>query len=914
MSEETTRALPGDILIVDDSSANLKLLMKILTGRGYVVHPASDGELAFRFLRSTLPDLILLDIKMPGMDGFEVCRLIKSVERTRDIPVIFISVLGGEHDKVKAFQAGGVDYIAKPFYPEEVLARVEHQLRLRELTERLEQKISERTVELTKTNQQLNNEIAERRQAEEALRESQQRLDNIVANTPGAIYRCDNDEHWTVRFISAGITQISGYAAEEFINNRVRSYASIIHPDDRQNLADAVASSLARKEHYELDYRLIAKDGALRWVHEQGRGVFDPKGQLLCLDGVILDNTDQREAEEALRISTARLQLATRTAQIGIWDWDVVKNELMWDDSMFQLYGIQAEEFGGAYDAWARTIHPEDKAYAEGEIQAALRGEHEYAPEFRIVWPDGSIRHIKADSHTIHDPEGKPLRMIGTNIDITERKQTEEELRNYKDNLEEVIQQRTAELVMAKQHAENANRAKSVFLANMSHELRTPLNAILGFSSLMRNEPEANESQRQSLDIINRSGEHLLHLLNDILDMAKIESGQVQLESQPFDLGAMVRDITDMMRVRAEAQHLVLQIDQASQFPRYIVGDESRLRQILINLMGNSIKYTEQGGVTLRLSTKNNKAAHLLIEVEDTGTGITAEEQQRIFEPFVQLVEQGVSNGAGLGLTITRQFVQLMGGNITLESEPGKGSLFRVDLPLIEAKESDIIKIEPAERNNVIGLAQGQPEYRILVVEDQFENQLLLTRLMESVGFQTKKAENGEQGVQLFQSWHPHLIWMDRRMPVMDGMEATRRIRELPDGKKVKIIAVTASAFSDQRKEMLTAGMDDYVSKPYRTSEIYDCLSKHLGVKYIYNNTPEPQEVDDILTPEMLNGLPKRLIKELKEALESLDPEQIKTAIQQIEKEDKSLHKKLSQLAASFNYPVILRALLQMKK
>jgi CheY-like chemotaxis protein len=251
----------------------------------------------------------------------------------------------------------------------------------------------------------------------------------------------------------------------------------------------------------------------------------------------------------------------------------------------------------------------------------------------------------------------------------------------------------------------------------------------------------------------------------------------------------------------------------------------------------------------------------------------------------------------------------MMGGGISLVSTPGKGSLFIVDLPLTEARESDIVKTKQAELSQVIGLAPDQPEYRILIVEDQFENQLLLKRLMESVGFGVQIAENGVQGVELFQSWHPHFIWMDRRMPVMDGMEATRKIRELPNGKEVKIAAVTASAFSNQRKELLAAGMDDYVRKPYRAEEIYHCLTKQLGVKFLYKSAPDGQKLDMNLTPEMLAGLPEKMLDELRQALESLDAERIETAIQRIATQNQTLQQKLSYLVANYNYPAILRAL-----
>jgi signal transduction histidine kinase/CheY-like chemotaxis protein len=467
-----------------------------------------------------------------------------------------------------------------------------------------------------------------------------------------------------------------------------------------------------------------------------------------------------------------------------------------------------------------------------------------------------------------------------------------------------------AELVKERDNAEAANKAKSVFLANMSHELRTPLNAILGFSNIIQKDAQFPDSHRQNIEIINRSGEHLLSLINDVLDMAKIDAGHVQLEEAPFDLGHLVRDIVDMMSMRAQDKGLQLLIDQSSEFPRFIVGDESRYRQIFINLIGNAIKFTQQGGVTLRLGKRlQNTITYLLIEVEDTGCGIAPEDQQCIFEPFVQLGEQAGNKGTGLGLTITRQFVQLMNGYFTLESTLGKGSLFRIDLPLKEARQENIANSKETSEGDVVGLAPGQPLYRVLIVEDQLENQLLLTQLMETIGIQVKVANDGKQGVQLFQSWQPHLIWMDRRMPVMDGMEATKTIRQLPDGQDVKIVAVTASAFMEQRQEMLQAGMNDFIRKPYRANEIYECLSKHLGMKYIYAGISTNEVLPKTLTPGMLSILPESLRGELKESLESLEKERIAAAIKQVAAYDQPLQKILIQLVDNFDYPTILNAL-----
>ena len=618
---------------------------------------------------------------------------------------------------------------------------------------------------------------------------------------------------------------------------------------------------------------------------------------------------ERQQIEEALRTNEERLKLATHAGGIGIWDWDVPANVLRWDDSMYALYGIRKESFSGAYDAWVSTLHPDDRQFADGEIQVALRGEREFSPVFRVLRPDGSIRNIKAYARVYRDEAGSPTRMIGTNFDITDLKHIEEELRKYKDHLEEEVQTRTADLVLARNAAEAANRAKSVFLANMSHELRTPLNAILGFSAMMRKAASLTQEQRDNLDIINRSGEYLLTLINDVLEMAKIESGRVQLENAPLDLGALVRDVTDMMHVRAGEKGLQLLVDQSSEFPRYIRGDEARLRQVLINLVGNAVKFTTEGGVTVRFGMKpNGIQKRLLIEVEDTGPGIRPEDQQRIFEPFEQVGLTAAQQGTGLGLTITRQFVELMGGTVSLESTPGKGALFRVELPVDMVMSAEIVKPEGMVKGEVVGLVPGQADYRILIVEDQRENQLLLRQLMENIGLQVQVAENGAQAIEKFIGWQPQLIWMDRRMPVMDGLAATRHIRALPGGQAVKIVAVTASAFTEQRDEMLQAGMDDFVRKPYRFSEIYEALGNQLGLQYVYAETA-PASADATLDAGLLRVLPTALQDELRAALQSLEDERIVAVIGQVAEYDRVLHKTLLRLVENFEYPVILNAL-----
>jgi len=523
---------------------------------------------------------------------------------------------------------------------------------------------------------------------------------------------------------------------------------------------------------------------------------------------------------------------------------------------------------------------------------------------------DGTLVWISVNSQPlIAQDQARPYGVVITFHDITRAREAEAELRRYKDSLEETVQQRTTELIVARDAAEAANKAKSVFLANMSHELRTPLNAILGFSRMMSQDSQLGKEQRDSLDIINRSGEHLLQLINDVLEMARIEAGKLQLEIAPFDLVKAAQEVLAMMKERSQEKGLRLFFDRSEQSPRFIRGDEARLRQILINLLSNGVKFTEKGNVTLRLRMRENDRTHLVIEVEDTGTGIRSEDRKRLFVPFEQISQGQLQYGTGLGLTITRQFVVMMGGTISVESEYGKGSLFRIDLPVEQIDESDLFGESEKKTRTVTGLAPGQPPVRVLIAEDQQENRLLLENLMRMLGIDVRIAEDGRQCIQVFQEWHPDLIWMDRRMPVLDGIEATRRIRSLPGGDRVKIIAVTASAFEEEQKELLDAGMDDCIRKPYQFDEIYGAMAKHLGLNYVYSDEGSGDTVLAKLTPDMLKVLSPELCRQLQSAVERLDTEQIHKAIELIEKQDPVLAQSLLRAADHFDYPTILDAI-----
>lgn len=496
--------------------------------------------------------------------------------------------------------------------------------------------------------------------------------------------------------------------------------------------------------------------------------------------------------------------------------------------------------------------------------------------------------------------------------DIRQRVKVEKEIRDLNDNLETIVQDRTKALEEEKEKAEASNRAKSAFLANMSHELRTPLNAILGFSTLMTQSSDIPETEKDNLKIINHSGEHLLQLVNDVLDMSKIEAGHVRLDAEDFDLGELIRNITDMMRIRASEKGLQLLVDQTSKFPRIIHGDAPKLRQILINLLSNAIKFTNQGGITLRLDTLEDDDCNLVLkfEIEDSGTGIEQKDIDRIFMPFEQLANATSQKGTGLGLAITRQFVNMMGGDIHVQSKLNEGSIFSFSIQVKHATtDVDLISHGGQAGKTVISLADGEPEWRILVVEDQLENQLLIQKILKQIGFQVKIAENGAKGIELFQTWQPHFIWMDRRMPVMDGLTATRKIRQLPGGNQVKIVALTASVFKDQRDEVMEAGSDDFVRKPYRPEELYDCMAHHLPLHYRYAEDGELEEEGSKLlnlSTQDMSQLSETLLDSLYRAAVIGDAQNITEIIQTLPEAQIALASGLRKLVDAYRFDLIM--------
>ncbi len=498
--------------------------------------------------------------------------------------------------------------------------------------------------------------------------------------------------------------------------------------------------------------------------------------------------------------------------------------------------------------------------------------------------------------------------------------QTNQALEDTNAALEVRVEERTAELLSAKDAADVANRAKSEFLANMSHELRTPLNAILGFTQVMNRDLTLNPDQQENLGIIGRSGDHLLALINDVLDMSKIEAGCITTNKSIFDLHSMLNTMADMLHLKVEAKGLKLLCQWTTDVPQYVKSDEKKLRQILLNLLGNAVKFTETGSVALRVQkgystvteeseVNSSKMIALHFTVKDTGAGIAEHELKTLFDPFVQ-TETGRKSeqGTGLGLAISQKFVQLMGGDIQVESQLAQGTTFEFEIQ-VEVSEAEPITTTLKPRR-VMALELGQPSYRILVVDDRWENRQLLNKLLTPIGFEVQEASNGQAAIAQWKEWKPHLIWMDMRMPVMNGYETTQYIKSHLQGQATIIIALTASTLEEERAVVLSAGCEDFVRKPFLEHEIFDKMAQYLGVRYIYA-APATKELAEPILGKLdamaLSVMPREWLNQFSYASAQLNQQTLAHLLGQIPSYQAALKRSLQKHVDDFDFELLMR-------
>ncbi len=787
-------------------------------------------------------------------------------------------------------------------------------------------------------------DITERRQIEDRLRESEQLYRTLVNASPDAITVADVEGNIT--FVSNSLPQIFGYEHKQaFLGQNVLKWiAPTDHARSRQNIGRVLTEGASSGNQY----TLVKKNGE-HFIGEVNSGaLYDAEGNPQGLVSITRDITERHQATDQLAweagVNGAMAELAK--ALISSTDLDhisalVLEHAQRLTGSRFGFVGYIDPQTGHlisptlTQDIW-ETCQVPGKSFVFEEF-AGLWG-WVLTHQISIMTNDPSSDVRSTGTPPGHIPIERFLAvpamldetLVGEiSLANSEREYTQEDL---------ALAERLASLYalaihrarsedalrQAKEDAEAANRAKSVFLANMSHELRTPLNAILGFTQIMRRDRRLDAEQRENLEIVHRSGEHLLALINDVLAMSKIEAGGVTLNEDNFDLHRLIDGLEEMFVLRAQAKGLMLLVERTPEIPRYIYADENKIRQVLMNLLGNAVKFTREGGVTLRLkktleyseaykeSCQEPGEVCLHFEIEDTGPGIAPEELDKLFDPFIQTKSGEKSQqGTGLGLPISQQFVHLMGGEITVESILEKGSLFKIFIP-VSLANADEVK-EQKQRRRVTGILPNQQTYRLLIVEDRENNRKLLTRLLKPLGFEVREAANGKEAVEIWEAWSPHLILMDMRMPVMDGYEATRHIKATAKGQATVVIALTASAFEEDRTLILSEGCDDFVSKPFRESELFEALTKHLGVKFIYADlAPKaaPRASEEPSLPANIGTattFPKRWLKELQQATIQADFDRMITLTEQIQASDSQLATVLKDLIHNFEYDQVLK-------
>ncbi len=784
-------------------------------------------------------------------------------------------------------------------------------------------------------------DITERKQAEERLLNAEKELQEVINGSPVPSFVIDRNHnltHW-----NEAIERLTGfkskdvlgapYPSQQLYGNVRPCMADVLLDSKMEEMDRLYAGKYQKSEALENTFQATDYFPTLgergKWLTFSASLLKDAQGSVIGAIETLVDITDRKQAEERLLNAQTELSEVINGSPIPTFVIDTNHIVTHWNEAAEKITGYKTKDvLGTAYPWKAFYDHPRpcmadlllDSAseeidrlyvgkYKKSEI---LENTFEATDFFPPVGKDG--KWLTFTASLLKDAQGNVIGAIETLEDVTNRVLAEKEVKQYQDHLEELVEDRTRELEASRKEAlqlmqeanvqkqrteeamlaaETANRAKSIFLANMSHELRTPLTAVLGFTQLLYDDSTLGEHQRENLEIVHRSGEHLLELINDILDISKIEAGRIGVQETVFDLRHVLETIEEMMRIRANAKGVQFLLQCDLDLPRYVRTDAKKLRQILINLAGNAVKYTQEGNVVLRVRQDGQENV-LYCEVEDTGSGIQADDLPKLFDRFIQVGQS--HEGVGLGLYISRKLVELLGGRISVESTWGKGSkfFFHIHCKPCLSYESE----HRRAKQKVLGLAPGQRAPRVLIAEDKLETRIFVTRILETAGFQVIQAENGQEAITQFETNQPDLILMDMRMPVLDGYGAMRQIKSTERGKTTPIIAVTASAFDEERAKIISAGADDYLGKPIQVEELFDKIQAHLGIVYTYADA-QPSATFDGTTRlgEMVARLPESMVANLTAAISTLDIDQFKALLPEVSSYDSALSEQLKKMA-----------------
>jgi two-component system sensor histidine kinase/response regulator len=676
------------------------------------------------------------------------------------------------------------------------------------------QRVARREAELEILNARIESKVGERTRK---LAESEERFSQLANNTPDVFWFIDLAPVAKIRYVSPSILDQWGVPPEHFYNDP-NHWLNCVPAEDRDGVIQAMTvADEARGIPMECEHRVTLPDGQLRRIHFRGTLKRDDAGNPIRLAGLSRDITEQMKAEEKIRLDAQRLRLATQAAGIGIWNLDIASGDLEWDDEAYRLYGIQRRGSVSGYERWRKSVHPEDLPKIEAALQDAIRTGAALDSEFRIRrGSEQAVRLIRVMATIVWDEDGKAVRVIGVNWDTTEERERETVLRQSL-----AAQTRLTELARA------GERAKQEFLATMSHEIRTPLSGMLGFADAALESKEILPDTRDCLHAIKDGGDALMRIINDILDFSRIGAGRLRIEKAIFSPVELVEDVRLLFSHQAFTRGLTLQAEVDENLPHLLRGDGGRIRQILLNLVGNAVKFTVVGDITItvRINEAGPAARRIEFVVDDTGPGIPPDKLRAIFDPFTQADSSNTRRhgGVGLGLAISSRLAQLMGGGLSGENLT-TGARFVFSLPMEVASAEKAGAAAPGLR---LVAEEENAGVKVLVVEDDKINRALLLRMLRDLGYKVVTAVNGSDAVEAFRHESPALIVMDVQMPVLDGIEATERIREFERVNRIApcfIVALTADIMPENRENCMRAGMNAYLNKPIKKADLSQIL------------------------------------------------------------------------------------------